>query len=165
MHATTHKPCQRQALVRADDKKLKGLICQKGNDITMETSKDNVACIAKHWPHRMGKNFNTLLRGRLEKFEILGAVTGRRAGELSFMNCFPCIDSSSHTRFTAAAATAATEEEWDDDDHSHTEFNHSDISLGSDDTNIDEEEVDNIKADLSCNFPGNSPWITGLLPF
>ena len=76
----------------ADDKKLEGLIRQKGNGITTETSKDNVARIAKHWPHRTGKNFNTLLRGKLEKFEILGAVSGRRAGELSFVNCFPGLD-------------------------------------------------------------------------
>ena len=76
----------------ADDEKLEGLIRQRGNGITTETSKDNVAFIAKHWPHRTGKNFNTLLHGKLEKFEILGAVSGRRAGELSFVNCFPGLD-------------------------------------------------------------------------
>ncbi len=57
-----------------------------------KTSKDNMTCIAKHWPHHTGRKFNTLLCGNLEKFEILGAMTEKRAGELSFVSCFPGVE-------------------------------------------------------------------------
>ncbi len=72
---------------------------------------------------------------------------------MSFMNCFPCMHSSSHTCFTAAAAaaaaTATTEEEEDNDDQSYTGSKKSDISLGSNDTEIKEEELAEIEADAT----------------
>jgi hypothetical protein len=78
----------------ADDQKLEALIRQRGNGITINTDKDNVKRICSHWPHRaQNSNFKTLIRGKLEKFEIHGAVTGRRAGEYCF-DCVHCIFSS-----------------------------------------------------------------------
>ena len=66
----------------ADDQKLEALIRQRGNGITINTDKDNIKRICSHWPHRaQNSNFKTLIRGKLEKFEIHGAVAGRRAGE------------------------------------------------------------------------------------
>ena len=65
-----------------DDKKLEQLIHARGNGITTNHDKANIERISDHWPHCKGnKGFASLLRGKLEKFEILGAVSGRRACE------------------------------------------------------------------------------------
>ena len=77
---------------KADNEKLQGLLEQRGNGINANRGKENIERIAKHWPERIStadkkKTFFTLLRGKLEKFEISGSVTGRRAGEFIFLLC------------------------------------------------------------------------------
>ena len=55
----------------------------------------------------------------------------------------------SHTITAAAAAAAAAEDDDDNNDESYTGSNQSDISLGSDDTEIEEEELADILADAT----------------
>ena len=70
---------------KADDDKLEKLIKQPGNGISSSSSKSNVELIQVHWPHRTSqanlKNFQALLRQKLQQFELEGALGGvkRRA--------------------------------------------------------------------------------------
>lgn len=63
---------------KADDRKLQALISQEGNNINLGRDKDNIKRIHKHWPQRDYKNFATLIRGKLEKFEIERILHGKR---------------------------------------------------------------------------------------
>ncbi len=66
-------------------KKLELLIQSRGNGITTNCDKANIEHIFDHWPHHKGnKGFASLICSKLEKFEIHGAVSGRRAAKGEF---------------------------------------------------------------------------------
>ena len=127
----------------ADDEKLEQLIRARGNGITTNRDKANIERISEHWPHRKGnKGFASLLRGKLEKFEIHGAVSGRRAGEfwivvflISLSILYLTFDS-----FLAQAAANGTGNS--SEESSYAGSNQSDISLGSVDSDLEEEEIE-----------------------
>jgi hypothetical protein len=63
---------------KADDIKLRELVQQEGNNITLSRAKPNIQLIHQNWPHRDWKNFSPLIRKKLEKLEIEGIIAGRR---------------------------------------------------------------------------------------
>jgi putative heme degradation protein len=79
------KPTKTKKWCKADDDKLTALINDPRNNINLLSSKSNVDAIREYWPHRTDvKQFNALIRKKLQQLELEGHLAGYRryaAGE------------------------------------------------------------------------------------
>jgi hypothetical protein len=92
---------------KSDNAKLLELIKQPGNGINLSCARSNIQAINKHWPHRTDwKQFSTLIRAKLQQFELESVIAGQRRA-FACESCVVCfgIHNSQYTHLLFSSRT------------------------------------------------------------